>query len=158
MIKIRKATMKDATKIANLIKMNLLKAKINKYTLEQKKGIIKKNAEKAIKERIKKFDVFCAVEDEKIIGTIYLGRIYMREYNIGGLYITPSVLNKGLGKKLLNYAENYAKGQRIKKIKLYSLRNAKEFYLKNGYKITKKYFWKVGDTKTKTYGMEKKLK
>jgi len=158
MIKIRKARLVDATNIANLIKKNLLKAKINKYNLEQKKGIIKKNTAKIVRENIRKFDVFCAFENGKLIGTIYFGEVYSGENNIGGLYIDPIMLKKGLGKKLLEYTENYAKKKGIKKIDLYSLKHSKEFYLRQKYKINKIYIWKVGNTKTKTYGMEKKLK
>ena len=38
------------------------------------------------------------------------------------------------------------------------LKFAKDFYLKQGYKINKTHLWKIGNTKTKTYEMEKKLK
>ena len=61
-MKIRKATIKDAEKIRNLIKNNLFNAPINKYALEQKKGILEKNPISMIKNKIKRFNVFCAFE------------------------------------------------------------------------------------------------
>jgi len=157
-MKIKKATLKDAKRISNLIKRNILNAKINKYTPEQKKGLIEKNSLSIIKDKIKNFEMFCAFKKEKLIGTIYLGEKYKRKFKIGGLYIEPKFLNQRIGTKLLKFAEEYAKKKDIKKIHLYSLRFSKEFYLKQGYKINKSYIWRIGKTKTITHGMEKKLK
>ncbi|VVB80170.1 Acetyltransferase (GNAT) domain protein [uncultured archaeon] len=154
----RNARISDALAISKLIKRNLVGAKINKYTLEQVRGIAQKNTVKEIRERIKKFKVFCALEKGKLIGTVYFGEVYPKENNIGGLYIDPAFLYLGVGKKLLHLVEKYARKKKVRRIDLYALNYSKDFYLRNGYKINKVYMWKVGKAKTRTYGMEKNLK
>jgi len=77
-------------------------------------------------------------ERNEVIGFI-LGKANFRnlEAEIIGLYILPSFQGFGVGKKLLEYLKVKWKSNKISKIELSTLKNAKnnEFYIKNGGKI-----------------------
>lgn len=131
-MKIRKAKPEDARKISILRRKTLRKINSNKYPLKIIDILIRKNSGKEVKEKMRKSDLFCAIENEKIIGTIDL-----EDNKIGGLYIHPDFIGKGIGNGLLEYIENHARKKGIKKLMLYSTLNAENFYRKQGYKLIK---------------------
>ncbi len=152
MMKIRKAKPEDYRKIANLRKKTFeeINVKRGKYTKKQVEILNKKNPPKKILEKIKKRDMFCLVDKEKIIGVVSL-----EKNKIGGLFVRYNYTGKGLGKKLLDFIEGYARKKGIKKVRFDSTEYAQPFYLKSGYKLIKK---KIGKLGIPNYEMEKKLK
>lgn len=131
-MKIRKATKEDARKISILRRKTLRKINSKSYPKKIVDILIQKNSGKDIKEKMQKRKMFCAIENEKIIGTIDL-----EGNKIGGLYVHPDFTGRGIGKKLLEYIENYTRKEGIKKLMLYSTLNAENFYKKYGYKLKK---------------------
>lgn len=151
-MKIRKANIKDAKEISKL-RRNTFK-KINSKYYPHKHILIfcKKNTPKKIRKKIREKEMFCIVENNKILGTVYLYKDL-----IGGLYVRHDKIKKGIGTKLLKFIENYARKKGIKKVKLYSTKYGYPFYVKNNYKLVKRGFWTIEDSRVGNYSMEKKL-
>ncbi|MBU4245746.1 MAG: GNAT family N-acetyltransferase [Nanoarchaeota archaeon] len=61
-----------------------------------------------------------------------------------GLFVEPSCQGVGFGKKLLEFAESYAKEKGVKKIILDASPNAVRFYEKNGYYMLGKRLYATG--------------
>ncbi len=131
-MKIRKARPEDARKISILRRKTLRKINSKSYPKKIVEILIQKNSGKDIKEKIQKREMFCAIENGRITGTIDL-----EGNKIGGLYVHPNFIGKGIGKNLLESIENYARKKGIKKLMLYSTLNAENFYKKYGYKLKK---------------------
>ncbi|PKA81974.1 GNAT family acetyltransferase [Ulvibacter sp. MAR_2010_11] len=126
---IRKAVNKDIDEISDLIQ-KVTDYNPNNYSPEQIVAWKKYNAKSEIKKQLNDRLIFCAIEDNKTIGTIAL-----KENFILGFYVNYSIRNIGIGTKLLDYLEKYALCNNIKKLKLTSTPSAIEFYKKRGYKI-----------------------
>ena len=109
-MKIRKAVIKDAKAWVNLTNDTLKKVNTD-YSKKQIQVLIKKNTLDFILDKIKNASSFCLIDKGKIIGTIGLTK-----NRIGGLYLNHNYIKKGLGKKLLNFIENYAKKKALKKL------------------------------------------
>ena len=136
LMRIRKAKKEDIPSISKLIintleKVNAKEYKKRQLEIEKKcHSIVELNKE--IKEKI----FFILIDKEKIVGVIQLD---LNEKAIDRLFLNPRYIGKGLGKRLMIYAENYAKKKGIKKIILYPTEFALEFYKKAGYKITREF-------------------
>jgi len=73
------------------------------------------------------------------------------------LYVKYNFHGKGIGKKLLNYAERYAKKRNIKYLKFYSTITAHEFYKSQGYKTIKRVNLESNEVKMPCIYMKKIL-
>jgi len=135
-MKIRRAKLSDTKEINNLIKKTLKKVNIKDYSKKQIEVLIEKNTLQDTSNRIKEGKVFCAVENTKIIG---IAGVYGNR--LGGFYVSPNKINKGIGKQLLEVAENYMVKNKRRKAKLSSTITALEFYKKHGYKVIKREKW-----------------
>ena len=132
-MKIRKARKEDTRKIHLLMKKTFEKINSKDYSNEAIKILNEKNSTDKIIKRIQEYNIFCLVENDKILGTIGLkGNI------VGGLYIKWDMVGKGYGKKLMEFTENYAKKKGINKLILYPTITSQKFYKKLGYKRTGK--------------------
>lgn len=128
-----KATLKDLKEIAELRKNTI--EKINSQFLPETDILVLKrlNSYFNLLKRIKKADMFCIKEKNKILGTIDL-----KKNEIKGFYVDYENQGKGIGSKLLDFIENYAKEKGIKKLKLECNKSAYDFYIKKGYILKKK--------------------
>ena len=104
------------------------------------------STEEEIKNRInylsKKDQSFLVVAEEEdiVVGFIsyehYETVYYVPGINITGLVVFKDFRNKGIGKRLLNYAEEYAKSKSLTFVRLNSgiqRKEAHSFYKNNGY-------------------------
>jgi len=104
------------------------------------------STEEEIKNRInylsKKDQSFLVVaeEEDNVVGFIsyehYETVYYVPGINITGLVVFKDFRNKGIGKRLLNYAEEYAKSKSLSFVRLNSgiqRKEAHSFYKNNGY-------------------------
>jgi putative acetyltransferase len=150
-MRIRKAKPEDCRKIANLRKKTFEKINVKKgkYTKKQIEFLNKKNPPKKILEKMKKREMFCLVDKDKLLGVIGV-----EKNRIAGLFVRYNCMGKGLGKKLLNFIENHARKKDIKKLRCDSTIYARPFYLKQGYKLIKR---KIGKLGIISYEMEKKI-
>lgn len=112
-----------------MIRKNAERVEENNYSFLQRKAWKNQNKPKAIINRLEKRIIFCAFQNDKMIGTIGL------EGNLlCGMYISPSKRGKGIGQKLLNHLEKYAREIKITELKLTASPNGYGFYLKNAFK------------------------
>jgi N-acetylglutamate synthase-like GNAT family acetyltransferase len=89
--------------------------------------------------KIKHEIVIAAVDNKRVVGTISLKR-RNSYFELNSLAVSPRYQNKGLGKRLMQYAERYSKKRRISKCVLYTLENhpwLPQYYKKQGYKKVK---------------------
>ncbi|MEK6891294.1 MAG: GNAT family N-acetyltransferase [Nanoarchaeota archaeon] len=149
-MKFRKAKIGDAKEIS-ILRKNTIK-KVNGWNLKKEEIIylMNRNNPKIIMEKIKKRDMFCLISNKKIIGTVDL-----HDGEIGSVYVHYKFVRKGIGTKIMDFIEDYAKKKGIKVVHLKSAKQAKSFYLKRGYKLIKKI---KNDKGLVNFYMEKKLK
>ena len=132
---IRRAKVGDAKEISKIISDTIKYVNSKDYNKKQIKEWLTKNTVEKIKEKIQKRIYFVAVENKKIVGIITLNK---KDNQITGLYIKHNILGNGIGTKLLNHLEKYAKRQKIKKLKLWATLTAYEFYKSKDYKKIRK--------------------
>jgi len=151
-MKIRKATAKDARRISYLIKRNTEEVAENSYSKKQKDTWIKANTPKAIKESLKNRIVFCAFQNNQLVGTIGL-----IENEIVGLYVSYAKRGHGIGKKLLQHVERFAIKNKMDKLELTSTPSGFGFYKKNGFTPHQKVIVKINGVEYKETKMVKDL-
>lgn len=150
---IRKARKKDARKISILRRKTIRELNKNDYPKVFLQFLINENSTKGIIKKMKKRDMFCAWE-----GDILLGTVDLTGDKIGGLFIKSSAIGKGIGTKLMDFIENYARSKNIRQVRLYSTKFAFNFYKKRGYKLAKSGYWVIAKSKSKDRVMKKRLK
>ncbi len=136
MKKIKKAKLENSVEISKLIRDTL--KKINAKT-ETKKDLdfeLAQYTPTKIREYIKTKEVFCLIDDSRIIGVIIFDK---KEKVLNSLFLEKSSLGKGLGEKMLKFIEKKAKANKIKEILLYPTTHAINFYKRQGYKLKRKF-------------------
>ena len=152
-MKILKARKKDARKISILRRKTLREINKNDYPKVFVQFLINENSTQGIINKMKDREMFCAWEGNNLFGTVDLAGD-----KIGGLFIKSSEVGKGIGTKLMDFIENYARSKRIKKVRLYSTKSAFSFYKNKGYNLSPSGYWILGKSKVKDRVMRKKLK
>lgn len=144
---------KYAKRISYLIRKNAERVDENGYTPIQKKAWSDQNKPKAIIEQIKARKMFCAIQNNKLVGTIGI-----ENNKVSGLYINYAKRGQGIGDKLLNHIERVAKQEKINELILTASPNGYGFYLKNGYESYGKIELNFRGVKFIETKMRKKLK
>ena len=127
-MEIRKATPNDARRISYLIQKNTERVVENGYSQAQIEVWKRFNAPSGIRQQMEKRILFCAFENQKLVGTIGL-----QDNEVVGLYVSYSQRKKGIGGILLDYLERYARNQKIEKLTLSATPSARRFYEKRGF-------------------------
>jgi hypothetical protein len=150
---IRKSSISNAKEISELMINNIKLIKSKKYSKKQVLAMIDYANEKNIKSYIKKWDVFIALKDNKIIGTVTLD---------SDLLVSPYVIDSDnfirdpIMADLLVFAEKRLRKLRKKNIKVISLPTTKKYFQNKGYRIIKRLI--LGkDVKFIEFLLEKKL-
>jgi ribosomal protein S18 acetylase RimI-like enzyme len=132
-IKIRKATKKDFSKIAEIWKKEYSKKPYNeKWKI---KDIFAK-----IKDYLKESKIYVATLDKKIVGFIIFKRIIWddgKHLFIDEVVVSKKFQGKGIGKVLMSKAEKESKGCVLVELWTYKEAEACNFYKKLGYKEIK---------------------
>jgi predicted N-acetyltransferase YhbS len=131
-MKIVKAKPKDANEIARLRKETFMKINSKYHTEKQIRELNRTNNSDTILKKIRERDMFCLIDNNRIIGVIDL-----EKNKIGGFFIRHNKINKGFGKRLMVFIENRAKKRGYKKVFLYSTKYAYPIYKKWGYRTIK---------------------
>jgi N-acetylglutamate synthase-like GNAT family acetyltransferase len=129
-IVIRKAQLKDAQKLSDLICENAQQILKPHYSEEQWNSFIKYYSTEVMEKKIENQSLFCADKNNEIVATIALNGDF-----VVGFYTRLQNLNQGIGKKLLNFLENYAYNNGLKKLQLAASPEGVSFYTKNGWHI-----------------------
>ena len=133
---IRRAASSDSAKISKLILNTLNKVNSKDYAKRQLDIEKKNHSISEIKKELKKKIFFVLLDKEQIVGVVQLD---LKEKAIDRLFLNQKYLKKGLGKKLLSHAEDYAIKKGAKKILLYPTDYALKFYKKMGYKVIREF-------------------
>jgi len=149
-MKIRKAKESDVKQITKLRKDNLKKVDAEKYPEKVKGFLIKRDTDERNLRHIRERDYFCAVDNDKILGTISLDND-----EICDLFVKYNYIKKGIGLKLIKHIEAYAKKRGTNKLWLESAQHSRGFYEKAGFKMKKKI---DKENNRINFLMEKKLK
>ena len=152
-VTIRQANENDARRISYLIQKNTENVTVNNYSKKQIEIWKAANSPSAIKLKLRERILFCAFENGKLVGTIGL-----EGNELVGLYVSYTKIGKGIGKKLLNHLEGYAKKKQIRILELTSTPSALPFYHKNGYFSQEYVIINVNGVDFKEMKMSKKLK
>ncbi len=150
-MEIRKATKKDARKISILRRKTLREVNKNDYPQEHLNFLINENSTQGIIKKMDERETFCMWENKILLGTVEL-----KGDKILGLFIKSSEVGKGLGSKLMDFIEDYARSKKIKQVRLYSTKFAFNFYKKRGYRLVPSGYWVIGKAKSKDKVMKKK--
>jgi putative acetyltransferase len=105
-----------------------------------------------LKKKIKKYPTFCLIKGKEIIGSVSL-----QGSEVKGVFVKSSHVRKGIGTKLMDFIENYARKKGLKKLHLWSAEKAKGFYEKLGYALVKKVKKNYKGARNVNYVMEKPL-
>ncbi len=127
-ILIRRALPNDARKISYLIHKTT-EANPNHYNEEQIWAWKRYNTTAKVRKQIEERYVFCALRDQKLVGTIALA-----ESQVVGLYVSNQHSGKGIGKKLLSHLEAFALSLHLNELELDATPSGRPFYERMGYK------------------------
>ena len=151
-MEIRKTTKKDARKISILRRKTLREINKNDYPKVFLQFLINENSTQGIINKMAERDMFCIWKENILMGTIEL-----KGNKTLGLFIKSSEIGRGIGNKLMDFIENYARSKKIKQVRLYSTKFALNFYKKRGYRLIPSGYWKIGKSRVKDNVMVKKL-
>jgi GNAT superfamily N-acetyltransferase len=135
-INIRRAEPADAEILCRLISENAEKTLRRHYSDLQFATFLEYYSEKNWPEKFEKREIFCAVEGEKIVGTIALEGNW-----VVGFYTDAEFLGRGIGQKMIRFLEKFAREKNLKKLRLTASPAALDFYLKNGFRKKKDVLW-----------------
>ncbi len=148
----RKAKLSDALELSEIRRGVFGNIPGEKYNEKLIKVLTQDYSPENIKKKIKKYPTFCLVNGNEIIGSISL-----QGSEIKGVFVKFNYTRKGIGTKLMNFIENYARKKGLKKVHLWSAEKAKVFYKKLGYKLIKKVSKPYKGVRNVNFVMEKKL-
>lgn len=95
-----------------------------------------------------------AFEEEKILGCCMLIREEDKEIRLRQMAVLKNLQGKGIGRAILQFAENIARDSGYKKITMHARKSASGFFEELGYKICSEEFAEIG---IPHYEMEKGL-
>lgn len=151
-MKIEQATPEQAEEISKLRITVITEINAKDNTEKEMVFLLERNTPEMIKQKIEERAMYCMIDKDKIVGNIEA-----KGNEISGLYVLPSKLRKGIGRKLLEFLEEEAKKLGIKKLHLQVTPYALPFYEKMGYKLIKEEKRMInGEELTRRY-MEKEL-
>ncbi len=148
----RKAKLSDARELSEIRRSvfgNIPGENYNKKLIEV---LTQDYSPENIKKKIKKYLTFCLVSGHEIIGSVSL-----QGSEVKGVFVKFTYTRKGIGTKLMNFIEEYARKKGLKKVHLWSAEKAKGFYKNLGYKLIKKVSKPYKGIRNVNFVMEKKL-
>lgn len=151
LIKIREATEKDCSAISKLIQENI-ECNPNKYSKDQKQAWKKYNTPKRIAEQLKEKEIYCSFLNGDLVATIAI-----KENELSGFYTNFKIRNKGIGSKLLQFIEQIATKNGLKRLYLVATPSAVLFYQKRGFILLKEITTTFYGIDYQEFEMQKKL-
>ncbi len=131
-MKIRKAKIKDIDSMQKVIRESILATHKELYPQEDMEETFNNYTVEKLKKYILNDDYFVAEDNNEIVGCVLAKEDKMRS-----LYVLPSQMGKGLGRKLAEIAEKSIKDNGYKRVWLWSSLIAHDFYKHLGYKDVK---------------------
>jgi GNAT superfamily N-acetyltransferase len=84
-----------------------------------------------------------AFEDERMLGCCMLIKQGDKTVRLRQMAVLNNVQGKGIGRALMNFAENIARDMGYRKLLMHARKTAAGFYEKQGYRITGEEFTEV---------------
>lgn len=128
-MKVIKAKKGDAREISVCRQKAIKKLNSKEYSEKGLKDLIDNSSFSSVILDLADYEIFMLVEEKNVIGTVSLGK-----NQIGELYVDPDYAGRGIGKKLLNFIEKYAKSKEFSDVYVFSTLSSESFYKKNGYR------------------------
>lgn len=131
---IRKAMRLDGQKIINILHLA--------HRANYRRKLYFSNARMTKSKWIHKYNmetIFVAIQDRTIVGTISLKK-HRSSMELNSLAVLPAYQHNGIGRKLIQFAESYAKKRRFSTCQLYTLEAhpwLPRYYKKQGYSRVK---------------------
>ena len=154
MVEIKKANLQDAKAISQMMinNINLLSSK--SYSEEQISAMKKYVSEENIKKCIKDFEVFIALDNNEVVGTISFQKDLIFSVYVKG---STNFIKEEIGDKMLKFVEAYAKKLGENKISLISMPTTKTFFEERGYKVVEDLLLDFDGVDFPEYKLEKNL-
>ena len=137
-MEIIKATQEDVVRIKQLIDANF-DADISKHhSSEVVEKFKKQNSIESIRNQLNWKQVFVLKEKESVCGTIAFANFGSDEepkYSLSNVFVDVNEHGRGLGRKLVDFVIDYARGQGVGTLHVPSTRNAVVFYAKFGFAV-----------------------
>ncbi|MFO7710441.1 MAG: GNAT family N-acetyltransferase [Candidatus Woesearchaeota archaeon] len=155
-MEIREPKIEDAKKISDLLCNTIKHVNSKDINKEQLESWLKRNSLEEIQRKITQEarSTFVLIDNNQIVG--YLA-MFLESKSLSSMYIKHDVISKGYGKKLLEFAEEFAKKNGVDELNLESSTFAFDFYKSKGYIPIKESFHDVNGTKIPVIVMRKKL-
>lgn len=155
-MEIRKPKTKEAKEISDLICNTIRHLNSRDINEKQLECWLETNSLEETQRKIaqKARSSFVLIGDDQIVG--YLA-MFLETKSLASLYIKHDLISKGYGKKLLQFAEEFARKNGVDELKLDSSAFAFDFYKSKGYIPIKESFHNVDSVKIPVTEMRKKL-
>jgi putative acetyltransferase len=127
---IRTATTDDATALSALIQNAVRTSNARDYPQAIIELICENFTQDMVIEKMAQRDVFVAVRDHVIVGTISLG-----DGKLHSMFVEPRLQGEGIGRCLVKHLERHAVSRGLSVLRLSSSITAKLFYEKLGYEL-----------------------
>jgi putative acetyltransferase len=153
-MRIRKFMVKDAAEVARMHRGTIKNVNSKDYSKKEIEVWAGRSSAKRMRGALDKINRYVAVEGRRIVcfgdfdGT----------GELGGFYVHKDYLSRGLGKKMLARLESEAYKKGLRELHLESTITAKDFYIKQGFKVIKKGKHKIADQRLTIFHMGKRLK
>jgi N-acetylglutamate synthase-like GNAT family acetyltransferase len=132
MVKIRKANLRDAKAISLMMTENINLLSSKKDSQKHLSAMKKYVSEENIKKYIKDFEVFIALDNNEIVGTISFEKDLIFPVYVKG---STNFVKGRIWNEMLKFVETYAKKLGENKISLISMPTTKTFFEERGYKV-----------------------
>lgn len=123
---------KDVTEIISVIHSSMLATHKGIYPGEDMQETFDNYTLEKVLHYINDYNYFVAEEDSQIVGCVLMKKGKMRS-----LYVLPTFMGKGIGRKLVEIAEKSAKEEGFNEVWLWASLIAHDFYKHLGYEDVK---------------------
>lgn len=134
---IRRARDQDAAFIPGVLSTSIKTICSKDYSHEEVEAWLRRSLTSAQwLDVIRRDEVWVVTNGKSVLGFSHLAIMSETEGEILGFYLTPPVLNLGLGRKLFLDMQAFAAGVGVKRLSLLSTLTARDFYLRMGFTPT----------------------
>jgi GNAT superfamily N-acetyltransferase len=148
---IRRATLDDVPAVSKMVQSSLLASQTGYFTDSEVKDFLDWYNEEAVTEYISERFFFVGELDGRVVCSVCIKE---EKHYMTSLYMYPEYKGKGLGRKMVEFIEGFARKKGWDYIKLSATLVAEDFYYHLGYKKIGEYLM---GSKLTFVEMEKKL-
>ncbi|NCC70730.1 GNAT family N-acetyltransferase [bacterium] len=155
-MEIRKPKIEEAEEVSNLLINTIKNVNSKDHNLEQIESWLPSNSVERLKQKFtdNKRSIFVLVDKKEIMAYLCM---FLESKLITSLYVKHTEIGKGYGKKLLQFAEDFAKQNNLDELKLDSSTTAFNFYKSQAYIAIKESNHDLNGVKIPIIEMYKKL-